>query len=686
MANKKLTPLEILYREFKNAKTDAARNEAWRNFEIKRGEMYPPRSDRKSAMLRDSAAVAAKYPTKVLGGENHRYYEPGQKKKIGINETAKRSPEIFIDPESGERYVRAFHYTQPENIDNILKTGLAARIGPDSRYFQNRAGVWASFGNANPMPYDYVNEAALGEKSYSMEPLEIRVPEEEWKAMPIDHTGKTVNDQVMVFRPSDAQPYGTVDVAGEKAPVVIPPEYISRYEFPKDWETEAKYGNKTLWGYRPTKKEIIVDDEGFVNSVSPNLLDRAKTAIGKKASNNELAQWLVDNAQDELKTDILEHNSSIGYGGLGNREFWGTKSSTKDKPNADRDIIYAKNLKPDAKRSWFTGTRFESPYDFAYATETPPNPSEGSVYRGSNMNAQTWLLGIDVPRTKKIVTDIAGDKTSIGNLVKDPYEMERQYYMLTNKINESPGIELPYQARNPLVQDYLKSAGFRFNLGESYNRNDARRTFGETPRRYSVDEKKAALREWNNDFFRNNYKDKIDAFLDENDPVKAKQQIQEFHDILSSPEVSNHRRKALKEYIDDGFINQLDQYNRNWRKNPTEYARNKAVTRARIDEGVEDRIFDETEKYLAEHPELDHVNDYDRALVHVTRTMGPELYKPLEDKYYEEELHDVRKKIIDEWKDQFKQDSLNRVFGHELGRKVGKYRASRGKPVNPKQL
>ena len=63
--------------------------------------------------------------------------------------------------------------------------------------------------------------------------------------------------------------------------------------------------------------------------------------------------------------------------------------------------------------------------------------------------------------------------------------------------------------------------------------------------------------------------------------------------------------------------------------------------------------------------------------------MGPELYKPLEDKYYEEELQDVRKKITDEWKDQFKQDSLNRVFGHELGRKIGKYRASRGKPVNP---
>lgn len=178
MANKKLTPLEILYREFKNAKTDAARNEAWRRFEVKRGEMYPPRSDRKSAMLRDGAAVAAKYPTKVLGGENHRYYEPGRRIHMDVDETARRSPEVFIDPESGERYVRGFHYTQPENIESILQNGLVSRIGPDSKNFQNRPGVWVSFDKENPMGYDYVNNAYIGEKGYSMEPLEIRIPEE----------------------------------------------------------------------------------------------------------------------------------------------------------------------------------------------------------------------------------------------------------------------------------------------------------------------------------------------------------------------------------------------------------------------------------------------------------------------------------------------------------------------------
>lgn len=682
MANKKLTPLEILYREFKNAKTDAARNDAWRRFETKRGEMYPPRSDRKSAMLRDSAAVAAKYPTKVLGGENHRYYEPGRRIRMDVDETAKRSPEVFVDPESGERYVRAFHYTQPENIENILKTGLAARLGPDAKNFQNRAGVWTSMGDANPMGYDYVNNAYVGEKNYRMDPLEIRIPEEEWKSMVVDHTGKTGDDQVMVFRDSPSKPYGTVDINGEKAPVVIPPEYISRYEFPKDWTMPLRSGGNTLYGYAPNKKELLVNDRSFVETSSPELVKKAREALGDEATNNQIAQWIVDNAQAENKKFILENNGSVGYGGLRRGEFRNAFPMPRNPRRKDVEENIVRNLPYETRRQWFENTEFETPYDFARATEDSPSLSKGVVRRGYE-HGSVFEPGTPAPRTEKFLNDVVGDKKSFKSFIESDGYYDDSFFI---RKAENQGIEVPSAARYSNPHDYLKNAGFRFNLGESYNRNDARRTFGETPRRYSVDEKKAALREWNNDFFRNNYKDKIDAFLDENDPVKAKQQIQEFHDILSSPEVSNHRRKALKEYIDDGFINQLDQYNRNWRKNPTEYARNKAVTRARIDEGVEDRIFDETEKYLAEHPELDHVNDYDRVLVHVTRTMGPELYKPLEDKYYEEELQDVRKKIIDEWKDQFKQDSLNRVFGHELGRKVGKYRASRGKPVNPKQL
>ena len=125
MANKKLTPLEILYREFKNAKTDAARNDAWRRFETKRGEMYPERTGRNRNKLYeenlDENIFSKSFPGLVPGGENHRYYDAGRSYLLGAGEKGKRSPKVWIDPESGERYVRAFHYTQPENIENILK-------------------------------------------------------------------------------------------------------------------------------------------------------------------------------------------------------------------------------------------------------------------------------------------------------------------------------------------------------------------------------------------------------------------------------------------------------------------------------------------------------------------------------------------------------------------------------------
>jgi len=87
MANKKLTPLEILYREFKNAKTDAARNDAWRRFETKRGEMYPERTGRNRNKLYaenlDENLFSKAFPDLVPGGENHRYYDAGRSYLLG---------------------------------------------------------------------------------------------------------------------------------------------------------------------------------------------------------------------------------------------------------------------------------------------------------------------------------------------------------------------------------------------------------------------------------------------------------------------------------------------------------------------------------------------------------------------------------------------------------------------------
>lgn len=688
MANKKLTPLEILYREFKNAKTDATRNEAWRKFEVKRGEMYPPRSDRKSAMLRDSAAVAAKYPTKVLGGENHRYYEPGRRIRMDVDETAKRSPEVFVDPESGERYVRAFHYTQPENIDNILKTGLAARIGPDSRNFQNRAGVWASFGNANPMPYDYVNRASIGEKGYAMEPLEIRIPEEEWKAMPMDHTGETVNDQVMVFRPSKAKPYGTVDVAGEKAPVVIPPEYIFRYEFPKDWETEVA-GGKSLWGYTPNKRMAPVTDRGFVKSIPENILDDAKSVLGENATNNQISQWAVDNRQKELKDYFLSNDYPNLYGSLSRVNFKEQKQpSSRTKSGNYEDGIIASNMKKSAQRQWFEGTDFKNPYEFAVGTENPPKPSEGFIGKAYSDHKVFPTYEAEPTRTKEFLINTFGDKYPISRFGNTNNEY----------IYPKEGFVLPknnYGQDRYSVYDYFDLAGVRdIGKGKTYERSEdeVRRAFGGHVPKYNRDDIRKFDIEFRNDLFRKGgYKEKIDDVyksrrerFSKDDAGKVKTILDQFQIDLRSPEIMKQRREVVLGKNDrHRYYPERTEF---FPEEPQNVAKSQAWYKAIKTDEFSDAMSKEVEKYLEQHPELDFDKDYDKAYKIVRDQVGEQVAQPIVDKFYPEELQKVRQQLVEDWKNQFTQDSLNRVYGHELGHKLGKYRASRGKPVNPKQL
>jgi hypothetical protein len=690
MANKKLTPLQILYKEFKNAKTDAARNEAWRKFEVKRGEMYPPRSDRKSAMLRDSAAVAAKYPTKVLGGENHRYYEPGRRIRMDVDETAKRSPEIFVDPESGERYVRAFHYTNPENIENILQNGLAARLGPDAKNFQRRAGVWTSFGNANPMPYDYVNRASLGEKGYAMEPLEIRIPEEEWKAMPMDHTGETVNDQVMVFRPSKAKPYGTVNIAGEKAPVVIPPEYISRYEFPKDYETKMYGGTKSLWGYTPTKKFVRTNDKEFAESLPSELFDEAVSALGNDASYNQINQWVVDNRQNEFKNYLMSKEYKRPYGGLNNDELE-LYSIPEGTNTHHQDIVKWRNMKNSANRQYFGGTYFKTPYDLAVATEKMPKSSDGFI--GNALSDKAIFNSWEKPkRTTEFMTNAILDNVPIMQIATGSYNVESNPFMAKLTKNK---IEVPKPSQRAESGDYLNMAGFRHfdYLPTVKNRNTTRKAFNGSAPRYSRDELRKFDIDWRNNFYREGgYKEKVDKLLDghynsreesREGTKEAGRILDQFQIDLRRPEVMKERRKAVM------GMNESPYWNGDYEHNMTEpqkvakaRAWNKAVNA--FEHGAYEDALDRTEKFYERHPELDR-NDLD-VNTKVYQPIKEKVHKELQEKFYPEELQNVRQQLVEDWKKQFTQDSLNRVYGHELGRKLGKYRASRGKPVNPKQL
>lgn len=681
MANKKLTPLQILYKEFKNAKTDAARNDAWRRFEIKRGEMYPPRSDRKSAMLRDSAAVAAKYPTKVLGGENHRYYEPGRRIRMDVDETAKRSPEVFVDPQTGERYVRGFHYTQPENIESILQNGLVSRIGPDSKNFQNRPGVWVSFGNENPMPYDYVNNAYIGDKGYAMEPLEIRIPEEEWKAMPMDHTGITGKDQVMVFRPSKTKPYGTVEVAGEKATVTIPPEYISRYEFPKDWETSFG-SSKSLRGYTPNRPKVYVSDEGFYNRLPKNITEEARNELGNGASYNDINQWVIDNRQKQVKKSLESSNYNFVP------DFERTRLDESKKYFNEHKSV--DNLWPEANRAYFNSIDFATPYDLQLSLDKMPTQRVGFIQKGypNKRNAFSAFYHDDeAPRTKKFIRDNAGDRTPISGFARW-FEIDKNAKPILSSAS-SQGISIPNDALYIYSNEYLDDAGVRkFDGRPTFENNNYARTYfnGYGAPRYDRNQLKNEIKRWNSWLYKEAYKndqgyhDAVENFLNsENreDAEKAMKVVQKYKADLLTPEKKKERQKDILKLNEQKTIP--------W-DNPSEIAKQHSWLKALRTDEYSDAMSKEVDKYLEQHPELDFDKDYDNAYRIVQKHVGDNVTQPIADKFYPEELQKVRQNLVEDWKKQFSNDSLNRVFGHELGRKVGKYRASRGKPVNPKQL
>ena len=686
MANKKLTPLQILYKEFKNAKTDKARNAARLAYESKLNEMYPPRSDRKSAVFnvpeyRNDDLMK----NRVAGGQGHRYYNAGNKRRLTEDEVARRSPAVFVDPETGERYVRGFHYTQPENIESILEKGLVATLGPDAVNYQRRPGVWTSFGPGNPMGYDFVNNAYLGSKNYNMQPLEIRIPEEEWKAMPVDHTGQTGSDQVMVFRGSPSKPYGTVNIGGQEKTVAIPAEYISRFEFPKDYEEDYGLG-KSLWGYTPLKRTLYKNDRDFFNILPDNIKREAKKSLGEGASYNAMNQYALDNHQRAVKNALVRDKDYM----FAPRVEPGRTHSGNEK--YDKEFDTAQGLQPNARKQWFYNTDFTTPYDAALAQERPAEVAEGSFVRGYPENPKNVLQEMtpaESRNTNRQLLNMAGDRTTI-------YDLSRGANLPTlynNPVLQHYGVE--WNLSKQKTEDYLKQAGVRTDLFETdyrFNgRNDPNYDYvrkyywnWDDTDRYQNNrrENKRKLGRFNEQLYKDKYKARFDELDKASDADPENADLDAMDKVFVDFNAEKHtpeQMKAAREYVFG---------------TPDKYGRSKfgqkdigtAKMHARNDAALSDEFISKVEsdalKLQEEHPSRS-ITDLEGIATKSEENQN--LLDRLAEENYDEALQNIMENKRKSWRRQFTQDSLNRVYGHELGRKIGKYRASRGKPVNPKQ-
>lgn len=577
-----------------------------------------------------------KYREHAWGGESHAYYDGHDARTVPNKVWMQQNSPVVQTDENGNRFVEMFHWTNPANVPSILKSGLAESLGPDAGRWQARKGVWTSYGDRNPMSYDYVNNKRITENGFNQVPLKIRIPEDEYNGMRVDHTGQTFDDNVAVFRaPRDVR-YGTISFkeAGtgkeRKEKVAIPPQYISEYQLPESWsmkglnERGTKIPAYTYPGWRPGMKNAQlpnfnlfglnralggdrIEHNGVINAFNEDeyrALDLASRQLNdnirkspKKAKQVYLGLYKNDLSLHEALKGKLPSDFGVEYG------FKGNKSGKGGEPS------FARRLPMMAHEEKYLSpyTRIKSPYELAAKwnfSETQPNGAfrrgyERQVFGESPekvdamdvIDDKTTPLIEDYPRTSKYVSDLMGDRRKISNLMTGPNS--------TSQSNSLGKATHDQHVDNQALKD-LRSG-------------------------YAADD---VLHDWYT------YNAGIDANM-----IKRAGNQKAVLGVVRPEEFEDKMRKGTKSYR-KMLLNHYD-----WRFHG---------------EYPEDRNYNSLQKFR---------NDPDFMTESYAKTFKPN--KPLSD--------EEREDLVKRWKEQRSLDSLDRVIGHHYGRKIGKYRASRGK-------
>lgn len=157
-----------------------------------------------------------------------------------------------------------YHWTNPKNVGRILKEGLKAQAGPDTKTVGNPSGVYMSVRDNNPMAAS--RQQSLWRKPPHLEwvdilnsnydktfPLQITIPESKWKQMKHSRPGHITGDSEVALSYED-----------------IPAEYIKPYKLPENWRKRV-HGAITPPGWKPG---LSYDDPNFVTqSVLANVRD-----------------------------------------------------------------------------------------------------------------------------------------------------------------------------------------------------------------------------------------------------------------------------------------------------------------------------------------------------------------------------------------------------------------------------
>lgn len=555
----------------------------------------------------------------VTGSDSHSYYDGHDYNKVLLEDDYRKMfPVAQKNPETGKEFVEFFHWTNPANVDKILETGLAANLGPDAGRWQKRAGVWTSYGDKNPMSYDYVNKKTLGEEGFSQVPLKIRIPREVYEGMRVDHTGKTFDDQVAVFRAPKDKKYGTVSIKGldgrkKTLDIAIPPEYIGRYDLPDWWMMDGSsrtregtnlpvYGS-TLPGWKPGMG---------IPPYTMNFEDMYRKIVPEEERINGYNVEKVNEQRVKQLSSMLKSNPE----------------SFKEKLADDR--FKPVNFKEQARKRVEDSKRI---YDDAIRLGADPNATEPPV-----------TFGKAVKQTEERLNPLMRGMAAAQAFINDDKEMETPFDV-GKRIKDFGNIRQPEgHVINGSRKLYNREDFYSpIELGES------REAFKESfPRTYSkflerYDETPLRMFDFSG----------LTLWADGRVPKNLR------HNDIAS---------RMGWLVPDGYqyakeaginLDDLQRYRNEKYDKAYEYNLGEPVNPIGLDQVNHRRIVQENEF----------------AKNHGSYYSPVSTYKKRRDNRMEEDFD--TDELVRQFKNKFSADSLDRVIGHQIGRKIGKYRSER---------
>ena len=606
----------------------------------------------------------------ALGNQNHVYSASPDEPQ---NDWMNLNPEYHGQPaltnsgheihwrKDGTPIIDAYTWTQIPNIEKIKKTGYLAVEGSDTENFHPGVkGQWTSDRDNTPMGKNYDNDMHVGEvgpngENFNEELLHSRLPLSWYQNAPVIHQGPrggSYNVDVIQARPNAPEVMIGEGDRRRLEKVATPAQFINHIPADKmreDWTMGSNfdYNSQTIPGWHPNKPYVGYTTERAIGRLVPNeTLVKMKDEMSRK----ERVNWFLDQLKDDA----------------GKKSFYQSVLNFED-PLAD----VSEGLQKDALKQFYENPELENKtaYDIVKMVENPPKVNVGAVTNGTKTpNVWTRVLnGKDFPRTKKYIS-----QQMIDNKPLSRFHYGTHYYHGNSlDIKDSP------------LQKAFPFGDWKFgqlNIGPNIGGD----LFFPKPLEAAKYEER----------YLKDVVGNIDKYIRERKGYPDRPENTESY-IVDHNARQNHKKYMLYELQKNRSKDVVNQIWPKWMKKSADPETHKfdSNTFKDVAEFTKDSPYGTKSDFSFE----DWFNDYKK--IYGSAAVEKQKIKPVVDLYLDEiknhpsnkELAKIvvdnapkikeEKILADDYKKYMKADSLDKVIGHTIGRRIGADRAKRGKKI-----